>query len=240
MVRKFYIELIKVFTCCFQIDSESSQEVDEILTNIETLDVFNIYKHDPISSLKPEEKSLIDACEDPELKRLLFLNRKKNINLILLYKKLQDLLMECKQYIIEKGSLLKEHINTLKLNHLSGGAWKLGAPYFKDKQLYQSPPNEDIIRKKNGNELFLYDFGCVPKWSNDECERLLKAVKLNYNFNKPLKAKGKSKQLTAEQMNKEFNEVNEKTLGVPPQHNDDFIDWERIASVFFQGKYLWP
>lgn len=144
--------------------------------------------------------------------------------------------MECKQYIIEKGSLLKEHINTLKLNYLSGGAWKLGAPYFKDSQLYQSPPNEDTVRKKSGNELFVYDFGSVPKWSNDECERLLKAVKLNYNFNKSSKIKGKSKQLSVDQINREFNEVNEKSLEVPPQHNDNFIDWERIASVFFQGK----
>lgn len=145
--------------------------------------------------------------------------------------------MECKQYIIEKGSLLKEHTNTLKLNYLSGGAWKLGAPYFKDKQLYQCPLNEDTIRKKNGNELFVYDFGSVPKWSSDECERLLKAVKLNYSFNKQLKAKGKSKNVTIDQMNKEFNQLNENTFEVPPLHSDNLIDWERIATVFFESKY---
>lgn len=215
------------------------------MNNLEPFDVFSIYKHDPISSLKPEEKNIIDSCEDSDLKELLFLNRKKNINLILLYKNLQDLLMECRQYIIEKASLLKEHINTLKVNHQSGAAWRLAAPYFKDKQLYQCPLNEDTLKKKRNNELFVYDLWPIHKWSSFECEKIIKAVKLSYTFNKQKCVKAKVEKTAKEyfQQLKERicdTEINQQ-LEIPPLNSNEHITWSRIASVFSQGKiYLIP
>lgn len=205
-----------------------------MFSNIETFDVFNIYKHDPISSLKPEEKHLIDTCMDEELKHLLLLNRRKNISLILLYKKLQDLLMECRQYIIEKSSLLKEHINTLKLNHQSGGAWRLAAPYFKDKQLYQSPQNEDTKKKRNNDELFVYDLGAVAKWSSYECEKVIKAVELNYKYNQIQSKRGEMKNIS-NALDK-LQEEDTSTVQVPPLGSNQFINWSRIANVFINGK----
>lgn len=148
--------------------------------------------------------------------------------------------MECRQYIIEKASLLKEHINTLKLNHQSGGAWRLAAPYFKDKQLYQSPLNQDTMKKKLNSELFIYDLGSVAKWSSYECEKIIQAVKLNYNFNKQqsLRAeirKGGKKSAFLE-VYENFNEMEKSdALEIPPLHSNEHINWGRIAAVFIKG-----
>lgn len=235
-----YLYLMVIFY--FQ-DDDDDDDIgdDDLLNNIDTIDVTSIYKHDPISSLKPEENQIINACEDPDLKQLLLLNRKKNISLILLYKKLQDILMECKQYIIEKSSLVKEHINLLKLHHQSYGAWRLGAPYFKDKQLFRSPANDDCIRKKNNNELYIYDLAQVSKWSTYECKKIMEAVKVNYNFNKQIsiesELKGTTNKMTVQKINDNLEkmEKNDKLL-IPPLRSDEHIDWARIATVFLNGK----
>lgn len=216
--------------------------VDDELYDIEANDVVSVYKHDPISSLKPEEKDLIDHCDDPELKQVLFLNRKKNINLILLYKKLQDLLMECRQYIIEKASLLREHINTLKANNLSSASWKLAAPYFKDKDLYQSPMNDDTKIKMNNHELFIYDFKPNKPWTNFEYEKLIKAVKLNYSFKKHQLKKAVKRENDKQPAGQSCGDtaveehVENFETEIPPLNSNDHLDWSRIASVFLQGK----
>lgn len=149
--------------------------------------------------------------------------------------------MECRQYIIEKTSLLKEHINTLKVNHQSGATWRLAAPYFKDKQLYQCPMNEDTIRKRKNNELFVYDLLPVRKWSSFECEKIIKAVKLNYTFNKKRFLKAKMKESadhcqTLNDKNCAFNADQE--LETPPLNSNEHIQWGRIVTVFNQGKCL--
>lgn len=212
---------------------------DNELYDVEAVDVFSVYKHDPISSLKPEEKNLIDQCEDPELKRLLFLNRRKNINLILLYKRLQDLIMECRQYIIEKASLLREYINNMKANNLAIATWKLAAPYFKNKDLYQSPMNDDTKRKINNNELFIYAFRPNKSWSKFEYEKLINAVKLNYSFKKHLFIKTQKRE-RGEQVDSSDPSVGDDKfqIEVPPLNSNKHLDWSRIASVFLQGKAL--
>lgn len=140
--------------------------------------------------------------------------------------------MECRQFIIEKASLLKEHVNTLKINHQSPGTWRLAAPYFKTKKLYQCPPNEDILKKKRNNELIVYDLWPVVKWSDFECEKVIKAVKMNYTFNKQRGSKSKMKK------NLDEKKLSETDLEIPPLNSNDHIDWGRISSVFVQGIFL--
>lgn len=147
--------------------------------------------------------------------------------------------MECRQYIIEKSSLLKEHINILKKNHHSYGAWRLAAPYFKDKQLYQSPQNGDIIRKIKNKELFIYDLAPVTRWSSYECEKIEQGVKIHYNFNKTQSIKAKMKEnnqkaLVKENVEKDDTEVQE----VPPLSSDEFINWSSISTSFAEGKII--
>lgn len=211
--------ILKICFFCLQNNQERILEDEEFLSNFDNFDVFSVYKHDPISSLKPEEKDLIDSCGDQDLKQLLFLNRKKNLSLILLYKKLQDILMECRQCIIEKSSILKEHINTLKLNNHSYGAWRLGAPYFKDKNLFPSPYNQDVSKKQKNNELFIYDLVPLNKWSNFECDKVINGVRINYEYNK------KKCKETTDGDNSEY----------PPLFSNKNINWGRIASVFVNG-----
>ncbi|VEN50241.1 unnamed protein product [Callosobruchus maculatus] len=96
----------------------------------EIIDIKHIYKYDPLATLIPEEKLFIDSCLDPELQKLLVLNRTRRLHLIKLYKKMKDLLIECKQNIIEKYEVVKTG-QSMNLQRAHSKCWRLAAPYFK-------------------------------------------------------------------------------------------------------------
>ncbi|KAJ8971507.1 hypothetical protein NQ314_000669 [Rhamnusium bicolor] len=213
---------------------------DEIIyTDLSNTDISRFHSYDPRNSLKPDERAVIDSCPDAELKNILLLNRTQNMQLIQLYKKMKDLLIECQQNIIKKTDIIKEHVTANKDQTNSTGAWRLAAPYFKDKQLYPSPSNAETIRKKNNNELCIYDLSILPKWSTVECEKLIRAVKLNYNINQQnevVKAIQKAKQDNNLELLKELEERKKElkendNSEIPPEvaKRYEFQNWDQIA-----------
>ncbi|CAH1155558.1 unnamed protein product [Phaedon cochleariae] len=230
--------------------AEETANDDEDFTFLETLsmEITNLYKYDPISSLRPEEILVIDSCTDPILKKILLLNRNKNMQLIQFYKKIKDLLIECKQNIIEKNEIVRGYIDMQKKNYVTSGTWKLGAPYFKDEKLYCSPPNRDTKRKRANGELTIYETFPLCKWTNFECQRLLGAVKVNYNMYQQTEIKNRIKTICSQndssssQLLKELEEQlrelkDNGNSTVPSLDSDENIDWDRVAEVFLKDKH---
>ncbi|KAG5890102.1 hypothetical protein JTB14_026473 [Gonioctena quinquepunctata] len=229
-------------------DNSHDLEQYEIPSVITNPNLISLYKYNPISSLKPEEKQAIDSCTDPELKNLLILNRQKTMQLIQFYKKIKDMLIECKQNIVEKNEIIKECIESKKALAYSSGAWRLGAPYFKDKQLYCCPSNEDTLRKRRNQELSVYDLQPLSKWSSYECDTLLSAVRVNYNINQQNEVRKKIKEISlglCKDSQEELAELEERlqelegngNREVPPLGSDKNIDWPRVADVFINNKH---
>lgn len=175
------------------------------------------------------------------------LNRQKNMQLIQMYKKFKDLLIECKQNILEKNEIVKQHYAAFKTQRQSSGSWRVCAPYFKDKGFYVSPPNSDTIKKKNNKELSCYDLMPLKKWTQYECNRLIGAVKLNYNANVVFQLKktvrlAKVDEMTEEQkeelkaMKLKLNKLsNAMNFEIPPLGSDENINWIRVAEIFIRG-----
>ncbi|XP_018564000.1 uncharacterized protein LOC108905546 [Anoplophora glabripennis] len=220
------------------------------LCNFTSTDVSKLNSYDPRSTLKPEELLVIDSCSDPELKKLLLLNRTKNFQLMHLYKKLKDLLIQCQKDITEKREVINNFLKANKEQGHSTGAWRLAAPYFKDKKLYACPPNADTLRKQKNKELNVYDITVVLKWTSLECEKLLRAVKLNYNINqqndvvkkiatlRQSKDEGEPEGIEKlKELESRLEELrNEDNSEIPPLNSDQYIDWLRVAEVFLQDR----
>ncbi|XP_023015413.2 proximal sequence element A Pbp95 [Leptinotarsa decemlineata] len=231
---------------CFEDENADLIEPYESQDCLNSLDLSSLYKYNPISSLKPEEKGIIDSCSDPDLKKILLLNRQKNMHLIQLYKKIKDLLIECKQNIVEKNEIFKQCKDATRGTHFTAGAWRLGAPYFKDRQLYCCPSNKDTLRKRANNELTIYDVMPSPKWTRSECELLVDAVKLNYNINQQSEVNRKIIKVTSsggskeelEELNARLQELSENgNSEIPPLNSDENIDWEKVSEVFIGEKH---
>lgn len=162
------------------------------------------------------------------------------------------MLFECKQNIVEQKRLVTANEKDSKSQcSQTSGAWRLGAPYFKDTKLYGCPLNEDTIRKRTNKELTVYDLMPLAKWQSRESAGLLRAVKLNYNINKQTDLK---KQLIALNSSLEsenvkhakYTELTEKlselkesdNSEVPPLNCDKYINWVRISEYFFKSKFF--
>nr|CAH7742322.1 unnamed protein product [Callosobruchus chinensis] len=198
------------FIVCDDSSPEKISDEDEVygynFEIPELMDIKNIYKYDPLTTLIPEEKAVIDSCHDPDLRKLLVLNRTRRLHLIKLYKKMKDLLIECKQNIIEKYEVV-EIGKSMNLQHVYSKCWRLAAPYFKDKQYFLSPPNRDTLRKKADSEISSYDFGLLPRWSRDESDKLIASVVFNYNLNRQVAIERQISKLTR---NKRTNQRTEQ------------------------------
>ncbi|KAJ8924995.1 hypothetical protein NQ315_001160 [Exocentrus adspersus] len=236
------------FIICENSDGDENGDYAYIEDNFEfcnfksSTDLSKLNSYESRSSLKPDELQVIDSCSDSDLRKLLLLNRTKNFQLMQMYKKLKDLLIQCQKDIVDKNELLTNFMKQNVGKQPSSGAWRLAAPYFKDKQLYSCPPNADAVRKKKNNELCVYDITYIPRWTNLECEKLQRAVKLNYNINQQNEVMKKMKNLETndnemkalqarmEELQKEDNCV------TPPLNSDQFIDWMRVAEVFLQDR----
>ncbi|KAJ8977893.1 hypothetical protein NQ317_012394 [Molorchus minor] len=241
------------FINCNDSDGEENEVIiyeddDYLIYDLPNTELPDLNTYDTRSSLKPEERHTIDSCSDPNLKSLLLLNRDKNLLLMQLHKKIKDLLLECQKNIEEKNTIINAFVESNKGQTHSTGAWRLAAPYFKDKRLFPCPPNDDVQKKAN-KELSIYDLYPLKKWTSFECEKLLRAVKCNYNINQQTAVRKKIQEVTQnfnfenrEEVLEELqarmeqlssNESNE----VPPLNSDEHIDWLRVADVFLKDKH---
>lgn len=218
---------------------------------------YSAFSNDDISTttLTAEEQVIIDSTPDPDLKQLLILNRKKNMQLLKLHKKIRDIIIKCEDVMEEKGKIIK-NLNVRKRDLTYCPSWKLAAPYFKDKQYFGCPPNEDTLKKRAEKELSLYELHPSVKWTPWEFDRLLSAVKCNYNINQQKEVVGKLSvlQKTIDVGNCEDSEHKEKLEKikklqeeleklednneneVPPLGSDSHIDWYKVADMFLGGK----
>ncbi|CAH0546013.1 unnamed protein product [Brassicogethes aeneus] len=236
-------------------EEESTMDVsmEEIIDDTDKftidIDVTKInHQIPPNASLQAEEKIVIENCVDPQLKNLLILNRQKNIQLILFYKKVKDLLFECKLNIEDKLreiQVVEQGIRKANSKKL----WRISAPYFKDKDNYPAPPNSDTIRKNRNSELSVYDVYASSKWSQMECEKLVKSVKLNYSLTmqkevlKELRAleavevEGDEGNLRELEFKAKYKAIKDVDDMCPPLYSNEFVDWERISSFFLHGNH---
>ncbi|KAJ3662354.1 hypothetical protein Zmor_006708 [Zophobas morio] len=230
-----------------EFDEDDEESCYEVLS-IKTLYLDNAPGQELVFT--EEEQNTIDSCTEPELKKLLILNRSKNMQLIKLHKKIQGFLAECEAEIEEKKNVLKnsepKHLNQQTF------IWKLAAPYFKDKKFFPCPLNSDAMRKRNRDELSVYDLNPSPKWTPIEFDRLNNAVKCNYNINRQnnivskisaLKNKMKSgdedKSLVEEILNLK-EQLEELKIGddkLPPLNSNEFISWYKVAETFLKDKH---
>lgn len=228
----------------FQNEDNIYFDINYDFNNFTSTDISKLSSYDPGSILKLEERAAIDSGSDSILKNLLLLNRTKNFQLMQLYKKLKDLLLLCQKNIKEKKEVINDFLKANKDQTHSSGAWRLAAPYFKDKKLYACPPNVDTLRKQRNKELSVYDVTVTVKWSSLECDKLLRAVKVNYNINQQNDALKKIRTLQKSGNKDELAELkrrmeelqNEDNSEIPPLNSDQHIDWMRVAEVFLQGK----
>lgn len=70
------------------------------IPNFTKTDITKFNTYAPSQFLTDNEKKVVDSCTDPALKELLLLNRTKNIQLMQLYRKMKDLLVECQENIV--------------------------------------------------------------------------------------------------------------------------------------------
>uniref|UniRef100_A0A6P7GB68 snRNA-activating protein complex subunit 4 isoform X2 n=1 Tax=Diabrotica virgifera virgifera TaxID=50390 RepID=A0A6P7GB68_DIAVI len=207
------------------------------------------YKYSVLTSLTPEEKSVIDSCEDFDLKHILILNRQKNMSLIEHYKKFKDLLIECQSNMSDINRIIHEKNNNKKSTTRSSKAWRLGAPYFKDKLNFPAPLNDEALQKKLCDEQTIYDsLKSFNRWSSHECDSVTRAVKLNYSINTLTHIRNEIKKLEGSNdrnKNEKIIELQEKqkrfedtdNLPIPPLGSDERINWIRVAEVFFRDKH---
>ncbi|CAH1981870.1 unnamed protein product [Acanthoscelides obtectus] len=136
----------------------------------------------------------------------------------------------------------------MKLQQIYSKSWRLGAPYFKDTQYYFSPLNVDTLRKKENNELSVYDFVMTQKWSSTDCEKMVSSVTFNYNLNLQMAIKKEIATLTRNgitngdneqirELQRQLERFDDNKTEWPPLNSDEHIDWERISEKFLNTKY---
>lgn len=232
------------------LDSEDSDEFSYQFANDELLD----YKADV--ALKQEEQEVIDICQDEELKKLLILNRSKHIMLCQLFWKVKKQLKKCnddENLQVGKSSIVCNKTSKMFKPILI----HLGAPYFKTKKLFPAPLNADTIKKSKNNELTIYDLGSCSYWTINASKNLLKVVCTNYNSGRQKNMIKKIVEL--HNALKDESSANEKAVkladeiaacentlkyleevgsdDVPPLKNNDYIDWERISDLYYDGRH---
>ncbi|CAG9831528.1 unnamed protein product [Diabrotica balteata] len=239
------------------IDFDDSEEEDNVSSiheqdcsfddNYESV-ISTDYKYSILTSLTAEEKSVIDSCEDFDLKHILILNRQKNMSLIEHYKKLKDLLIECQSNILDINAIIHEKVNDKKMYSKSSRSWRLGAPYFKDKLNFPAPLNDEALQKKLSDEQTIYDFIVIKRWSSLECDSVIRAVKLNYSINTITHIRNEIKKLELsndgnktekimelQEKQKQFDD--QDNLPIPPLESDEHINWIRVSEVFLRDKH---
>ncbi|CAG9770726.1 unnamed protein product [Ceutorhynchus assimilis] len=223
-------------------DEEETFEFDEDGKSDNTREL------DSCKSLTKEEQAVVASCTDPELKELIFLNRKKNMQLLETFQMFSNMLKECQRALaeeveIDKGTRRMKAIEKPKL-------WRLGFPYFKTADDYPCPRNADMQKKEARGELYFYGLRPSPRWSNDDTIRLLEGVSFWYkNLKKneletqikkleEKKKKSGQDKVKLRELEEKFAAVEASNRNLYPELGDEkCLDWSRIAMHFLDDKY---
>lgn len=197
-------------------------------------------------SLTEDEQDTINKCNVPELKRLMILNRTKNLHLV----KLLNKAIECVNRINRLIWETKQSKPTNK-DDVKTGVSKIGYPYFKTREYYPCPLNADVFKKRRNGELT--KLKPSPKWLAEDEPLLKTVVGLNYLFYRERQIK---KQISAlkEQVDSsikvkengdEIDDLNnqlvqlrrQEELEIPPLGHDNVLDWHKIENEF-NGRFV--
>lgn len=110
-----------------------------------------------------EENDVILHCKDLELQKLLIKNRIRAKQLRMLHAKLSSILKACVDNVrLNEDSRKMQHLGMPKTD-----VWKLGTPYFKDREFFASPENRDALKKRQNKEFSFINFKRGRHWLND-------------------------------------------------------------------------
>lgn len=146
---------------------------------------------------------------------------------------------------------MKVETGVKRTKAMQTGIWKIGSPYFKDKDLFKAPPNEDVVKKNKNQELLVHAFNPVLRWKPIECERLVKFVKFEYNLNQQKETVDKIQRILAGttesekqkqdqilMLQKQLAELKTKEqTECPPRFSDEHINWNDVSKMFVKGNY---
>lgn len=138
-------------------------------TNTSFITIDSEYNGIPVN-----DTNIIKQCMRPELKQAMILNRRKKIALEKIAKRLRTHLVGIQNQIKTYRSRNVPE-STMKHKIMS----RLGMPYFKDKDLYSCPYNEDYYKMKANNELPLQSYYVPRIWTMNDKYNLAKAVFMN-------------------------------------------------------------
>ncbi|XP_015590060.1 uncharacterized protein LOC107265279 [Cephus cinctus] len=157
--------------------------------------------------------------------------------------KFTTLLEECrkrKQYVEQKILQIGKSTSTSKVTFCNAGM-----PYFKDKDRFVAPMNEDAKKKKASGELQIVHLPIVCRWTPKDRHILINAIKqeaitdvLN-NKKLPGKRKVSHRKMTSAQR------IAEERANLLPKCFQDTVgplgarefDWLKIAATDFEGRH---
>lgn len=209
---------------------------------------FPKYVKSLLPSLTEDEQDAINKCTVPELKKLMVLNRTKNVHLVKIFNKIITQINRVNKLIWQLQQKKMPALSAKSRN----GMWKLGYPYFKTKDLYGCTFNADVLRKRRNNELTRVQ--TPMKWFKEDQVALRRLVVLNYHTYREneivqklsvLRMKLNESEILKEKtdIDAEIDELqkdlvflkSQKEMEVPPLHCKT-IDWDKISSQL-NGKY---
>lgn len=119
-----------------------------------------------------EEQETIENCEDEYIKNALILNRRKKYALINILNRIKN----CKATIQKQKMEYRQNLINELTNKSKPLTFRLGMPYFKDKEMYSAPHNSDYYKMQQNNELVFQSY-CSPRpWTMYDKTKLAIAV----------------------------------------------------------------
>lgn len=232
-----------------------NEDLDDI--DINTISCPKLFSN--LNQIKPylseEEMDIINKCEDPKLKKLLILNRAKQVQLKNMQLRFSNLYVQCNRKFNEMNQVKDgKYVNGLVRTR---SMYKLGYPYFKTKNSTTCAPNRDALSKKKNGEICLDYMDKHTNWTRDDMVDLKSAVCLSYykyQVNelyillstlkikiRDANTKDESDEDVKEQIETVEREIKRLELETehepPPLHSNTGIDWLKISTVDLRSKF---
>ncbi|XP_045463353.1 uncharacterized protein LOC123673016 [Harmonia axyridis] len=233
--------------------SNNSKEGEIEISNFE--DVLSIQSDisQNCSSTSEDWKALINS-QNFELQNVMTKNREERVMLLKMFHRIKENLNDIQSKIKPLRELCGKNEPKKTYNMYLG---EIGAPYFKTKKdHFCNNPNLDTLNRKKEGVFSIYQTILAPKWSKNECDNLIRGVKLTYNLNKQkalLKEKATIKRMLNNDLNSEMISQNIDRLeqldedirnleaiginDLPPLLGNEYIDWYHISTEYLKDKH---
>ena len=127
-------------------------------------------------TLTTEEYKIINSCQDEDLKKLLILNRAKNLHMMTRKRELVDLLKMCNEMLKESSERLRAERSVNGKMTFKSIIPRLGHPYIKTARGLSNQYNPDVIKKKILGEMSLDYLSRLCQWTlQDQVRKVVRA-----------------------------------------------------------------